>query len=235
MAGGYERLEAAIAALDERAMAEPGLERYRLAPQPDALAQVPDGWFLSRSMERLLRDGGWWPGYVRFGDDHGAIADILIDGMPRELEDRVTIRWLFVGSVWEKDGFWTPVAREPFDSAPLLGFSWQALWISMVFPHEAALLEAFTVTYDELGLLGEDEGFPEGSVDPMFVEWLTPPYGQPDEREQGVRDRLAVLSWEWSTDHPCWNSDFMPVMSDEPWPNAINEQVLGLAPGDLEV
>jgi hypothetical protein len=132
--------------------------------------------------------------------------------------------WLGVGTVWERDWFFTPARRERAVDAPLCGFSGQALWLSMVFPTEAAILEAFLVTYDELGL---DDG---GMVDPFFVEWVTArPQNAPPAAER-VHRRLVELSRRWSTSHPCWLPDVMPRLSEDDWPPEAVRAMLGTAP-----
>lgn len=51
-------LATVLAALDERAAADPRLEQYRVTGDgPGALAAVPDGWFPSEAMVRIATDG----------------------------------------------------------------------------------------------------------------------------------------------------------------------------------
>jgi hypothetical protein len=94
----------------------------------------------------------------------------------------------------------------------------------MVFPTEAALLEAFLVTYDELGI---DES---GMVEPDFVEWVTdPPVNAPPGAER-VHHRPVALSRRWTTSHPCWLPDVMPRLSAGEWPPDAVRAMLGTAP-----
>jgi len=70
-------------------------------------------------------------------------------------------------------------------------------------PTEAALLEAFVVTYDELGL---DE---RGTVNPFFVEWVTGPPaggGSDVEAQTRVHRRLVTLSSRRATVAGCRTS-----------------------------
>ncbi len=128
----------------------------------------------------------------------------------------------------ERDGFWTPALQQETIYAPLFGFSNQALWSSMVFPTEYAMLEAFVVTYDEMGL--DDVG----EINPFFVEWVTAP---PSESEGAaatrVHERLKDLSAEWHVDHPCWVPGPMPAMHHDPsaWPPAAASALLGAPSG----
>ncbi len=215
-------LDAVLAALDERARSDSRLERYRVVARgPRALDGVPSGWFVSDAIAQIACDGGWWPGEWSFPTVDDIVVLVLLLGAPSEHPPQV--QWLGVGSVWERDGFWTPALRHPSKSAPLFGFSGQALWSSMVFPTEAAMLEAFLVTYDELGF---DE---DGDVNPMFVEWVTRPPG-PHEADgaQRVHQRLAARSPEWTTDHPCWVPTAMPRMDEGPWAPQVIQAMLGL-------
>ena len=94
----------------------------------------------------------------------------------------------------------------------------------MVFPTEHALLEAFVVTYDVMGL---DVG---GEVNPFFVEWVTGP-PPPNDGEPAVRvhERLRDLSARWRVDHPCWVPDVMPALRPEAsdWPMHATQALLG--------
>ena len=214
-------LDVVFGALDERARVEPRLDRYRVVGKgPSALDSIPDGWFVSDAIARLAGDGGWWPGEWAFPVVDDIVALVLTGSAARA---DATIRWLGVGSVWERDGFWTPALRTPTSSAPLFGFSSQALWSSMVFPTEAALLEAFLITYDELGLDEHD------TVNPFFVEWVTARPGphEPEGAER-VHQRLVARSKEWTTDHRCWVASVMPLMSEEPWPPGLVAALLGV-------
>src|SRR5262249_48128989 len=152
--------------LDARATSEPRLERYRVRGRgAAALADLPPGWFVSDAIAQIATAGGWWPGrggVPMFGD---MVASVLAPGRSDDDHHDADVRWIGVGSIWERDHFSTPALREPVASAPLFGFSSQALWSSMVFPTEAALLEAFVLTFDDLGLDEHDE------VNPFFVEW----------------------------------------------------------------
>lgn len=144
-------LSEVIEALDDRARSDSRLDRYRLHGRGrEALDDVPAGWWVSDAIERLVVQGGWWPGWWSFPTDD-SIVPLVLTGTSGALP-AATIRWLGVGNVWQRDGFWTPATRDRHTVAPLFGFSNQALWTSMVFPTEAALLEAFLITYDELGL-----------------------------------------------------------------------------------
>jgi hypothetical protein len=219
---GSDDLERALGELDRRARAEPRLERYRVAGGgPRALDAVPDGWVVSAGIARIAEHGGWWPGRWEFPELGDTLADLLALDEPAEAADG-GVRWVGVGTVWERDWFFTPALREPAPTAPLCGFSTQALWLSMVFPTEAALLEAFLVAYDELGL---DE---RGEVDPTFVEWVTaPPVNRPPAADRAHR-RLVELSRGWTTGHPCWRADLMPRLDEEvPPPPAVVRAMLG--------
>lgn len=137
------------------------------------------------------------------------------------IEDEV--RWIRLGVIWERDTFWTPALVVRTETAPIFGFSSQALWSSLVFPNEAALLEAFLITYDEMGLDEFD------SVNPFFVEWVTqPPHAHEDEGALRVHDRLVERATAWGTSHRCWVPDLMPLQTDEPWPSeAIRASSVG--------
>jgi hypothetical protein len=118
-------MEDISAALNDRLETEPRLNQYRVPPG-DSLKHKPDGWFLSDDLTRLATEGGWWPGHWMLGGEVFDLAELfgydLVDGIEPEF------KWLLVGSVWEHDFFYTPISRSHFDSAPLLGFSAQALW-----------------------------------------------------------------------------------------------------------
>jgi hypothetical protein len=216
-------LDAVLAALDERARSEPRLESYRVEGNgPGALADVPPGWFVSDVIARFATEGGWWPGFWRFPILDDLVSDVVTVGSGLEGQES-TVRWAGVGDIWERDHFYTPMLRERAQTAPLFGFSSQALWKSMVFPTEVALLEAFVVTYDELGLDEFDE------VNPFFVEWVTkaPNRSEPDGAVR-VHLRLAERSTRWTTDHPCWLSGAMPRLDGEVWPPELVEAILGI-------
>lgn len=179
-------------------------------------------------MAQLATRGGWWPGEWYFPGYGGKSNVDELDPesltIGTDLEVRAPqVRWVFVGSVWERDVFYTPMLRKPSRTAPLLGLSNQALWTSMVFPSEACLLQAFLVTYDVLGL---DE---DGDINPFFVEWITGPLGphEPDGALE-VHRRLVELAAGWSTDHPCWVSGAMPRLDEEPWPAELVAAMLGV-------
>jgi hypothetical protein len=222
MRGLSSDLAAVLGALDERARSDPTLDRYRVVGRgAAAVDDVPAGWFVSDAIAQIACDGGWWPGVWWFPvvDD---IVALVLTGRTEPPPDAEVV-WLGVGSVWERDGFWTPALRERSESAPLFGFSNQALWSSMVFPTEAALLEAFIVTYDELGV---DE---RGEVNPFFVEWITgPPAASEPERAHDVHRRLRTLSSGWTTDHRCWVPAGMPRLQEGFWPPDLVAAVLGL-------
>lgn len=136
-----------------------------------------------------------------------------------------SVRWATVGTSWETDYFFSPLLRQPAASGPLLSFG-ESLLVSMVFPHEVALLQAFIETYDELGL---DE---TGAVDPTFVDWITDDptkYPTPNREAEGrVHRRLLELSRSWRTAHPCWLPSVMPLSAEgREWPTQAVEAVLG--------
>jgi hypothetical protein len=220
-------LEAVLAALDERAKRDPRLEQYRVVGRPDALLGLPDGWSVSRSVERLAVHGGWWPGRWDFPMVEEIVELVLTGGTvprPAWMSREPTVRWVGLGTVWERDSFWTPLLREEVPDAPVFGFSSQALWASMVFPSEAALLEAFLLTYDELGIEAE------GGVNPFFVEWVTNPPSPVDAPPEAiaVHERLVARSAEWTAEHPCWVPGRMPRLDDGLWPDELIAALLGL-------
>jgi hypothetical protein len=212
-----------FAALNERAQSETRLERYRVVGDgPGALSGLPAGWFVSDAIARIARDGGWWPGEWQFPVLDDLVTSVLTVGHGLE-EQEPAVRWVGVGSVWERDHFYTPALREGARAAPLYGFSSQALWSSMVFPTEVALLEAFVVTYDELGF--DDHGM----VNPFFVEWVTQsPSNSEGEGAERVHRRLLKLSQQWTAQHQCWVPDAMPRMDDQIWPANIVAAMLGI-------
>jgi hypothetical protein len=222
---GLDELERVMALLDDRARSDDRLERYRVAGAgPRALDAMPDGWVVSDCMARVAERGGWWPGEWLFPDlsESHTVPDLL--ALPEDPPDDLGVLWVGVGTTWERDWFFTPAVRDHAADAPLCGFSTQALWLSMVFPTEAAILEAFLVTYDELGF--DDDG----TVNPMFVEWITePPVNEPPETER-VHRRLVELSRDWTTSHPCWTPETMPLLSAEGWPPDAVQAMLGTAP-----
>lgn len=207
-------LERVLALLDDRARSDRRLLRYRVAGAgPRALDGVPDGWVVSDAIARIAERGGWWPGFWDFPDltSYDSVATAL--SLPDDPPDDLGVLWLGVGTIWERDWFHTPALRSRAVDAPLCGYSTQALWLSMTFPTEAALLEAFLATYDELGL--DDNG----EINPMFVEWVTePPVNEPPGAER-VHRRLVELSRRWTTSHPCWHLETMPLLAGtEDWP-----------------
>jgi hypothetical protein len=216
-----------MSALDDRATVEPRLERYRVPADPAALDGLPDGWVASDAITLIATQGGWWPGAWWFPRLNN-IVPLVLTGHDETPPD-ASIRWTGVGCVWERDTFYTPTMRSRSATAPLFGFSDQALWASMVFPSEAALLEAFLVTYDEMGL--DDQG----EINPFFVEWVT---RAPADLEQGAAHRahrrLVELAQGWTSDHPCWEDSAMPCVSWEPgagdWDDNMVAAILGLPP-----
>lgn len=214
-----------FAELDDRARSDGRLEQYRVAGGgPQALDAIPEGWVVSDGIARIAELGGWWPGEWQFPllDDSIACA-LHPSGEP---PDESEVLWVGAGTVWERDHFFTPALRDRAAHAPLCGFSSQELWVSMVFPTEAAILEAFLVTYDELGF--DDEMVPP-IVNPFFVEWITdPPVNEPPGAER-VHHRLVEMSRRWSTNHPCWLPGVMPLLADsEDWlPEAV-DAMLGI-------
>lgn len=222
-------LDEVLRALDDRARSDPRLERHRVVGRgPAALDDVPDGWFASDAVARIATDGGWWPGEWAFPSTDPAGDDIVTLWLTGDRQQRpeATVTWLQVGTIWERDHFWTPTLRRRTTSAPILGFSTQALWIGMVFPTEAALLEAFVVTYDVLGL---DE---RGEINPFFVEWVTAPpapHEMPEATE--VHRRLVEMSSRWTSAHPCWVPSAMPLMATGGFPPDVVAAVLGTSSG----
>jgi hypothetical protein len=221
-------IQPVLAALDERAASDPRLERYRVSGGGiRALDSIPAGWTVSDAVTRIATDGGWWPGEWMFPTVDNTVGLVLTGH--DHTDDEAEVRWLGVGTVWERDCFWTPALRGGAGSAPLFGFSNQALWWSIVFPTEAAMLEAFIITYDELGL---DE---RGEINPFFVEWVTKP---PPEHEQAgadvVHHRLTELSRRWTTSHRCWHDDAMPYVRWDPGyddvPAGVVDTILGVGP-----
>jgi hypothetical protein len=221
-------LQSVLAALDERATIDPRLERYRVRGRgTNATDLLPAGWAVSDSIARISTDGGWWPGEWRFPVIDTTVSMVLTGH--DEADDGANVRWLGVGTVWERDWFWTPALRDSAGSAPLFGFSTQALWWSMVFPTEAAMLEAFMITYDLLGL--DDRG----EINPFFVEWVTkPPAEHEPEAAHVVHHRLVELSRRWTTSHQCWRGDAMPFVRWEPGyddvPPELIDTILGVDP-----
>src|SRR5438093_10641056 len=118
--------EAVLQALDERARSEPRLHRYRVVGNGAALRSVPDDWFVSDAIARIAREGGWWPGEWLFPFIDDTFVELVLTADSESRPDANT-RWLGVGSVWERDWFWTPALRTRSSSAPLFGFSSQAL------------------------------------------------------------------------------------------------------------
>jgi hypothetical protein len=222
-------LVATFDALDERARSEPLLQQYRVpAGGIAALEGIPPGWYLSEAMEHLAVHGGWWPGYWSLQPENltSAPQNSLGVGLsPEGRRDRQVV-WTLAGRVWEKDWFYTPLSQQQTVTAPLFGSSSQALWVSMVFPHEVSMLQAFLVAYDELGI---DDSV--GGVNPFFVEWITDPPPSSDEPTLRVHQRLVALSAEWTTDHQCWLPDVMPLMGwpESQWSNDVNAAILGVA------
>jgi hypothetical protein len=222
-----EGLDEVFGALAERASKDERLERYRVRGSgAHVLDALPPGWFPSGAVERIATEGGWWPGEWVFPTVDNLVVEVLNLGEGVG-DPEPEVRWVLAGTVWERDCFYTPLLRQRSASAPLFGFSSQALWSSMVFPSEAALLEAFVVTYDEMGF-GQ-----HGLVNPFFVEWVTSPpaASEPDaEAAHRVHRRLAELSTSWSTAHRCWIPGVMPLLSDGIWPTAVVATVLGVEP-----
>lgn len=223
--GGLSELEQVNARLDDRARSDPRLERYRVAGGgPRVLDGIPEGWLVSDGIAHIATSGGWWPGEWRFPELSLRDTVPTVLAASAEPTGDPGVVWVGVGTVWERDWFFTPALRERSADAPLCGFSGQALWLSMVFPTEAAILEAFLVIYDELGI---DES---GMVDPFFVEWVTaPPQGAARAAERAHR-RLVELSRQWSTSHRCWLPEVMPRLSEDDWPPDAVRAMLGIDP-----
>ena len=215
-------MEDVLRELDARARDDPRLERFRVVGRGDAMRSIPPGWHVSSAVERIAVAGGWWPGEWEFP----SIAADVVGGWLtfQNVDDWVgQVRWVGMGTSWERAHFFTPMTQSVQRSAPVLGLSSQALWASLVFPSEAALLMAFLITYDEMGL--DDMG----GVDPFFVEWVTDapaPGASAGAQRAGARIQEQVGSW--SSSHPCWNPSVMPLLSDDPWPTSAVASALGV-------
>ncbi len=227
-------LDAALARLDRLALSEPRLEVYRVLPmsqlQWTELNTTLNGRSLPDEFSRLFGRGGFWPGGLR----DPIMGEEFEDVVGRQPEARPPVRWLNVGTVWERDHFYVPVTRVAFESAPLGQFSSQMLTVAVIFPSLAALLESFILAIEILGLDNSGWRYP---VDPVFVDLVCdPPRSDPSQGQDEVRrqarlhDRLRELAESWSSEHPCWSRDDMPMHwtddgghstggeSADPWP-----------------
>jgi len=52
-------------------------------------------------------------------------------------------------------------------------------------------------------------------------------FGDDPEDEVRGHERLREASARWSTDHPCWVPEVMPLMTDERWPREAKAAILG--------
>ena len=189
------------------------------------------GLTLPGDFVRLFRRGGFWPGWLSdpsFGDEFEDVVGLWPQSRP-------TIRWLNVGTVWERDHFYVPLTTVAFDTAPLGQFSTQMLTVAVVFPSLAALLRAFILAVETLGLDTDGWRYP---VDPMFVDLVCEPPRADREQDQNelarqiqLHDHLCALARGWSSQDPCWSQDLMPMPWTEPAdiPEAARQRLLGLS------
>jgi hypothetical protein len=168
----------------------------------------------------LLLHGGWWPGELRSPETEGYFEQAVrysSDPPPQ-------IRWMSFASTWERDLCFVPLLDHSVPSAPLGLWSTQLLSVSVPAPSLAQLLTAFEVA---LEVLEHDDGAIE---DPTWIDLITAP--PPADHTVGaaarnrqvlLHERLLQLAATWTSDHPCWVPEEMPMAwANEPSPTVVN-------------
>lgn len=192
------------------------LEQCRHHGNPDALAGLRDGWHISDDLRHLITEGGWWPGegfYLPLlSPEDVDLAETL--GSRRIPAGTATVLWQLVAHIWEQDGCFSPLLKEPQPSAPVALWSTQSMAVAMPFPTEAALLEAFALTIESVPA---DPEYDPPMFDPFFVWWgvegAPPPSTVSPEAFADIKAKIAALS-AGETQHPCWSPQHMPFMVD---------------------
>lgn len=211
-----------LARLARRAASEPWMEQFRFEPRTKGeLADLTESLaplVLPVELDRLLRSGGHWPGYLLPAPRRDDGFTEALSGCDSHSSDRP---WVCVGTTWEHDSCYVPVLADAHDTAPIGMFSGQMLTISVPVPSIAALLICFEVA---LELLGRD------NWDPTWCDLITaPPRPDPQgsdeetQRQLALHEALAPMQRSWTSSHPCWDPTAMPfAWTDDPAAAAVN-------------
>ncbi len=217
----------------------PELEAHVVPPGTFDRLVLPDGFHLSRSLERLLREGGPWIGGPPWGgfpraqdklDRTLPVAQMLraIPNVVRELPDGFGVRWVEV--YWQQP-FCVLAAATPeqYESAPLLIDYGEDGDVVLLFPDEDELVQAY-----ELAVVSDPEDAADGGngmVSDYFLLWLTKsPPRRPEHRL--LFQRLDELSATWHSEHPCWVPEWMPL-GVAPEARELPERCVREAPEDV--
>lgn len=223
-----EALIDVIERLEHRATKDPRLDQYRCAPRPardlDRFVASIAPLRLPDDLDHLLRSGGFWPGeLLPLPDPVSTFTDVL-SGWNEDAPQRV---WANFATTWERDHCYTPLLSETHATAPVGMFSSQMLSVSVPVPSIAAMLECFEVAIEVLGLDQDD-------LDPTWCDLITePPQPDPERSEEATRrhlalhQRLGLHRQTWTSAHPCWLDEAMPLAWTEDPPAAVVEHLLG--------
>jgi len=199
---GSSRLDAAFAAFEARSQTDPTFLGYRVEPHAGA-NPWPDGWHPSNAVRRLVEQGGWWPGTWNLAEGLNTSGgfEVMLDfewfGEPEG-----DVRWMGLGYIWEHDAYFTPLMREPHDTAPIAVCEGQNLRVGVVCPDEASLLEAFLTAAD----VGQDQS-------ELLAEWLIDGPTSGDGADQDAHRKVRAHLDAIGSPHPMW-VDGMPLYVD---------------------
>ncbi len=180
--------------------------------------RLPAGFHLSRSLERLYREGGPWIGggdlYGHFprarDEDFDRTADVArklraIPNNARSAPAGFGVRWIHIYSE-QPFSVLAAATREQHDTAPLLVYVWDDDAVVLLFPDEEELVKAY-----ELAVISDPEDLDVGDGSPSYsyLFWLTRSVRRrPQSRLR--HERLDELSATWHSEHPCWVPEWMP-------------------------
>jgi hypothetical protein len=212
--------------LARRAAGDPWMEQFRFEPRTnrelDAITESLAPLVLPAELDRLLRSGGHWPGYLLPAPDRDDGFTEALSGYDAHASDR---HWVWFGTTWERDSCYVPVLADAHDTAPIGMFSGQMLTVSVPVPSITALLVCFEVAID---VLGRDDW------DPTWCDLITAP-PQPDaqrsdegtQRQLTLHEALAPMRRSWASSHPCWDPTVMPFAWTEDPVAAAVDAMLG--------
>lgn len=172
----------------------------------------------------LLLHGGWWPGLLRSPETEGYFEDaVRYDSDPA-----ARITWMSFATTWDQDSCFVPLSDRSVAAAPIGLWSTQMLQVSVPAPTLADLLGAFEVA---LEVLHQSD---RGIEDPTWTDLITsPPKPDPTVQEPTYRrqillhERLVPLASAWTSDHPCWVPEHMPMAWTDQPPNDVADALLG--------
>ena len=173
---------------------------------------------------QLLLHGSWWPGKLWGPEIEGYFEEAVRYGS----DPAPLIPWMSFGSTWDMDVCSVPLLAQPVPAAPLGLWSTQMLSVSVPAPSLAHLLAAFEIA---LEVLEQDD---RGIEDPTWVDLITePPLPDPSVEEATFRrqvllhERLVPFTADWTSDHPCWVAEEMPLAWTEEPSRSVADALLG--------